>query len=825
MIEDKDVARSLKAGSALLANLKKFDVPAERAALRDECVNLMARPTLTMRQRVEACLLLGETYLADQNYHGSHAACAQARAAAGEPVWVARTRMLLARTCLQERNTAGAQKELRLLVAMNGVEPQLKWEAESLLGAVALLPQIRTERPRLFFTSAMWPAIKERALSTEKVLFDQMQSHAKAIQRKDVRANNFAKQAMEAAFVFCATRDPALLEKVRHMLRVTVEDFPTRRDGGSERSYPAIAWSAALDWAWNDLSGTERQSLVEAMLRDACTRVAESKAEGQLAKWPHYYVRGMYWFVGLATLDNAADDVTYVRALSLIGIGLKHHRDRIASLLDTARDDGVWQTNLDYDFGSVPSPVFEFFHTWKPATGGDLPDEWRHAGISAELALRAIVGTGKDHVKYFNYAGHSGGCWGFGEMSPYLLYDYLGQHIHFFGKAHPDDAAIAYDIRHRMSTSGTGTSTGDLPVLRFLLTGLESRPSLELPKRLPVARHFNSIGLVLMSSGFGPDDTYALFSQGGGVAGRRHDYDATHFSIYKKGYLALDTGTRMAAGHSANYRHQTVAHNAILIRMPGERFPPSETGPVTSNAGGQNRDPANARVLAFETDRLFAYTAADATPVYNKEKCSRMTRQFLYLPPNHFVVFDRVESTQADYAKTWLLHTANEPTLLGNEFHAGHGQGHIFCRTLYPLDAVLEKIGGPHKEFWADGRNWPVADWWLTPGSGDWWKRAGRGHTEPPAAMGRWRVEVKPGHARRDDCFLHMIQASDQETVKLVPSQLHETAQRLEVTFTVNNRVYTISFKKSGEIGCRLRVETAEAILLDRPFEHFATKS
>ena len=85
-----------------------------------------------------------------------------------------------------------------------------------------------------------------------------------------------------------------------------------------------------------------------------------------------------------------------------------------------------------------------------------------------------------------------------------------------------------------------------------------------------------------------------------------------------------------------------------------------------------------------------------------------MVRQFLYLPPDHFVVFDRVASTEAEYPKTWLLHTANEPVIAGREFRADQDQGRIFCRTLYPTDAVLDKIGGPGKEFWADGRNWPI---------------------------------------------------------------------------------------------------------------------
>jgi heparin/heparan-sulfate lyase len=388
--------------------------------------------------------------------------------------------------------------------------------------------------------------------------------------------------------------------------------------------------------------------------------------------------------------------------------------------------------------------------------------------------------------------------------------------MHFFGQSHAQEAAIAHYLRRRMVEAGAGPAEGVYPVFRFLMTNHEKAPPPVLPAGFPLARYFASVGLVLMSSGFGPDDTYALFSQGGGVVGRRHDFDATHFSIYKKGYLALDTGTRFALPHSPNYRHQTVAHNCVLIHMPGERFPPSATGPVIANTAGQNRWPQEAQVLAFETNRHYAYTATDATPVYHASKCGHMVRQFIFLPPDHFVVFDRVISKRPDLTKTWLLHTANEPAIEGKEFRANQDQGRLFCRTLYPLDAVLEKIGGPGKEFWADGRNWPIVDRFQSPGSGDWWKHYGHGHTAPPEAMGRWRVEVKPGTARTEDVFLHLIQVSDLTTDKMVASQVRERGGQIELTFRDAARTYTIAFNKAGEVGGHIKIIDGDRLVVDR---------
>jgi heparin/heparan-sulfate lyase len=158
------------------------------------------------------------------------------------------------------------------------------------------------------------------------------------------------------------------------------------------------------------------------------------------------------------------------------------------------------------------------------------------------------------------------------------------------------------------------------------------------------------------------------------------------------------------------------------------------------------------------------------------------------------------------------LHTANEPAITEREFRADQDQGRIFCRTLLPADAVLEKIGGPGKEFWADGRNYPIA------------VNSPHLKSHPVAdnpngvseSMGRWRVEVKPGVPRIDDVFLHLIQASDQTVAKMVESRVSENGQQIELTFTAGARTYTIGLNQTGEIGGHIRIEEDAKAIVDR---------
>lgn len=242
-----------------------------------------------------------------------------------------------------------------------------------------------------------------------------------------------------------------------------------------------------------------------------------------------------------------------------------------------------------------------------------------------------------------------------------------------------------------------------------------------------------------------------------------------------------------------------------------------DDGPDASDAGdsghsgGQRKLPTFARVLAFQSERLFAYAATDAPPTYHPDKCAQMVRQFLFLTPDYFVVFDRVIAKRADYPKTWLLHTGNEPAITGKEFQADQEQGRIFCRTLYPADAVLEKTGGPGKEFWADGRNWPI------PAHSPYFRNLGiQDASDVAENMGRWRVEVKPGMPRTEDVFLYLIQVSDQTVTKMADSRVRETGEQIELTLTARERTYTVALNKTGDVGGRLRITEDEKAWFDQ---------
>ncbi len=166
----------------------------------------------------------------------------------------------------------------------------------------------------------------------------------------------------------------------------------------------------------------------------------------------------------------------------------------------------------------------------------------------------------------------------------------------------------------------------------------------------------------------------------------------------------------------------------------------------------------------------------------------------MFVMPDHFVVFDRVTSTKAEYRKDWLLHTQNEPQVEGREFRADHEEGRLICRTLYPKDAVLSKAGGAGKEFWACGRNWSTL-----PEVEREWKE--KGH------LGNWRVE---------DVFLHLLRVGDRRLAAMDPAELVEQGGAVGVKFGAGGRSCTLTFALRGEAAGRVRIVSGGKTVADR---------
>jgi len=270
------------------------------------------------------------------------------------------------------------------------------------------------------------------------------------------------------------------------------------------------------------------------------------------------------------------------------------------------------------------------------------------------------------------------------------------------------------------------------------------------------------IGWVFMRSSWDdPNATYAVFkAEPYYYHGHQHS-DSLAFYISKGEDLALPSAgmyfywfegcpinecDRPGYPHYHYYFKRTISSNSLLIYNPDEVF--MRGGYEWGNDGGQRYDmPSTVRyghscvqengmcdlggLVRFEDTEDYTCVLADATKAYNSivdgieytenentPKVSKVARHFVYLKSENgdddfFVIFDQINSTNPNFKKKWLLHTAGKPvfdgdyTILHGNEEGGisestdsnlitiNGKAHrLFSKTLLPVNPEIRRLGG-----------------------------------------------------------------------------------------------------------------------------------
>ena len=681
---------------------------------------------------------------------------------------------------------------------------------------------IQSGHPRLFFNQKSFKTVKERALKEESELFGEMKNSVDALMRQEsdnkafsenrTRSNNeheYGTRAAEVAFVYLVTEDKQYLELTKSILLKLIEHYKLRNEQRLEvnwYAYSRINALVAYDWIFNDLTKNERIEIGAPLLETIYFMIPSDRRQPYARENDGDFTTGFYgspclsWYAGIAFYNDGIND-SIAKSLVLKGYNdynsLLNYRNSIAG-----KDGGASTPSPNYFMAAYPWAEFSFFHTVLSATGIDISNEWLYVpNIINYLFWNWLPGNrefGSGDTYHLN-----------NDLPMNSMHIHFSQLIHFYGKTQPELIAMA----KWMQTKVVRQKREVFPFTRFLLTNTcdEIIPIDITAKDLPKARLFENMGQVFMRSGSGDDDTYALFT-GGGVLKQHKHFDNNNFVIFKKGFLALDAGTRPEPGlHLSHYYSRTVAHNCILIRMPDEKMPyywggpaPNEERLPVPNDGGQNSQ-LGSKVIAFDENKEYVYVASDATKSYHNEKTNCVVRQFVFLLPDCFVVFDRVNASKAEYPKTWLLHTAEEPVINEKEFYVDQMEGRLFCRTLFPEEAQLTKIGGPGKQFWSDGRNWS-----LQPGN----SRMQDSHD----LYGQWRMEITPSKPAEDDCFLHVLQVGDQTLKSMVKTTPLKKDDKIGVKFTWQDKEYEVTFNTKGNVGGTISISQDNRKILEENF-------
>ncbi len=319
-------------------------------------------------------------------------------------------------------------------------------------------------------------------------------------------------------------------------------------------------------------------------------------------------------------------------------------------------------------------------------------------------------------------------------------------------------------------------------------------------------------------------DTAVAFMNGREVNIVDHQHrDAGTFQLYYKGMLAIDSGlySNWGDSHHANYTSHTIAHNGMLIYDPEyetkyaayyteqtktEDTPDGATLPTyvkdkfknEDNDGGQRpfdtcgsyEDLINdngkvdsdyaAKTLGTyigpnSKTPAFSYLSTDLSLAYDY-RTNGYRRSMVFMDlfnddyPAAMIVYDCVNATDPTYKKTWLLHSEQEPTIVGNTTtitRTDNGQsGKLVNYTLLPQadNASITKVGGKGSEFLINGTNYM-------------YNEASQNVFEYQHDSGAWRIELSPKAQANDDLFLNAMYVTDADgNLPQLPIIKEETA-------------------------------------------------
>ncbi|MBR4956516.1 MAG: heparinase II/III family protein, partial [Lentisphaeria bacterium] len=461
----------------------------------------------------------------------------------------------------------------------------------------------------------------------------------------------------------------------------------------------------------------------------------------------------------------------------------------------------------EYSIQAYPYNTFFFLYTLRSFAGLDGIRYWTQPLEFPNYVNWIMIPSRHSSTGFRDFGW--GDIWHFNnELRTLKLYSHMAQTLHLYGENRPARMVMAL-------LKGKNRNLDQLREMQFLpllMTGFRANTAQEdaelVIQRGKIAEFFPSYGLMVARSGMGEDDTYFSCKTGATQTGHQH-YDENSFVLYKKGYLALDTGTRNNLPHHKAYYPQSVAHNTMLVRIPGQPLPRHwypQNAPKfpegLTNDGGQNQQ-GKAKHLGFYCNEFYAATAGDAALCYPKGTVQEATRIFVFVKPDHCVIYDRME-TVPNGKKVFLLHTQGELQQENGIWTTAAEEGKLFLRTLLPAKVKHEIVGGEGKEFMTNGVNYPVNPDKLARYNGKVW-------------LGKYRLELSP---EKDDSslrMLHLLQAADGKVTEATPAEVIQTATHDGVKFqTADGAECTVLFARTGKAGGTIKITRDGKVLTER---------
>ena len=646
-------------------------------------------------------------------------------------------------------------------------------------------------------------------------------------------------------------------------------------------------YATAVDWVWNDLTAEERTAAAKWLMGGGihqAWRYRRPTGEPQARNWYRDDSIAVTHtaLTNIVLWDEGIEEETIHRSVRWLDTYFENYWKPLWDTIETFPEG--WHYFLGQHRGCHPyCPL-----AWDEATGR-FPNLVK-ARLLASLPRTALLAQTPWSDVLTDY-----GDWSFT--------DRIGGFIHPAYCAAATDGYAPFIVKRWNDgyfQNGGFTNWDWTSAALYILFYDPEKPHAEPAEDLPLAHLDVGRGIVYMREKWDdPKAVLATYRAGPYITGHQH-CEAGHFMIYGRGgQLAVEVGARLA-GYSDGHLHfrTSLAHNTLSIYDPSEKLDRMGQAGRPIPHGGQNilstfhlpfeqivkmnreLNPLAdvGRIKAYEATPYYTYADSVLTSAYgsvpfrrvmynyrgpsgeNRARATLVTRQFLYLRPDVFVIFDRAHATDASFTKDWILHMWNDPQVSGKQVAAdlnAHGggwaeydgdtvsfvgcqklgaqAGKMFLKALLPEKRIIRKRGGPDK----DGKFWSKEsfEFWMSPGrAGDRHNRVGKngcpptlenaggqstlrtlkGESPESEHHSKWRIEIESIEQRKDDLFLMVLYVCDKTVTGMPHTELLRRDGMVGAKITGKERTWDVFFPVEDQRGGEIRItDSAGKILID----------
>ena len=251
------------------------------------------------------------------------------------------------------------------------------------------------------------------------------------------------------------------------------------------------------------------------------------------------------------------------------------------------------------------------------------------------------------------------------------------------------------------------------------------------PNHLPLTKHFEDLGLVVMRSSWDTDATHLSFksSPAGGhkqwkmswELDKKNDWKTrslTHYHVDFNQFILLHNDSYLAIDEGYNRTSKAEVHNLVTVDGTGcvgekiwDEGDLSDPVLFDLNCKGIHNvwrdvpEEATAKIEAFSTDNGYAYAVGETSKMYYPEmKLTRNARHIINSECGYYIFLDELES-DLEHTYTWRIHSEKYANQLSDhQFEIVNGKGALNIFTVFPEardtkidETLVEEIMTPQR--------------------------------------------------------------------------------------------------------------------------------